>query len=331
MDPKEPEQPQNAPDAAGQVGQSIVPPQQDFDQEAKRKNAATPPMVGGATGEDAAASDAAEPDTRAEVSDFPGQEALGGPQEVAAQIDPSPDGSQAPIELSANVVDAYQGASDDVAPLDGLESDTAPDSSPVEIDTDPFVAPDDGSSDVDTSPFNKDDADLRSETGTSSLDLVNPAADAMTFEISMGADLSSDAPVEDATFRGGVYISGRDAEGPVEVPFPARDGFNETQSGMPSATSADVPADFARPIGWNAGGGHTDVGTSFGSAGADAGSSRVEVSVSVRMSREELERISAVAARVAAESSERAIEKRFFDLRTEQFQRDAQLRACWGR
>ena len=257
------------------------------------------------------------------------------------------DDSDAPSDMSSPLLDALhategftpadadpadsQSSDEIVAPLDGLEFDTAPDSSPVEIDTDLFVAPDDSSSDLYTSPFGEDDADLRSETGSSSLDLVNPAADAMTFEISMGADLSSDAPVEDATFRGGVYISGRDAEGPVEVPFPARDGFNETQSGMPSATSADVPADFARPIGWNAGGGHTDVGTSFGSAGADAGSSRVEVSVSVRMSREELERISAVAARVAAESSERAIEKRFFDLRTEQFQRDAQLRACWGR
>ncbi len=158
---------------------------------------------------------------------------------------PSPllDTLQATGEFAAaDAVAADAQLSDDaIAPLDDVEPDIATDSLPVEIDPDPFGEPDDISSDLDEPTYNADDADPRSYADSRPPDSPDLAAAATTFDTSAAADLSTYAPAEDVNLRSAMYISGRDADPAVNVPFPAPEAFDESQTG----TSAGTPAPAA--------------------------------------------------------------------------------------
>jgi hypothetical protein len=222
-----------------------------------------------------------------------------------------------------------QSSADASGPSDDIESNIAMASSPVEIDLDPLVEPAAISSDGYEPSNNADDADPRSQADLRPVDSPEPAAAATTFDpsafdTSAPANLSvdapsADAPVEDVNFRRAVYISGRDADGAVDVPFPSPERFDEAQPGTPPG----VPARAAE---WS------PRASALLDPTADGGPPLARPSVLVTLSVEQTRKIvddaltanSPRAQKLVTEIVEEKVNEIFW-------QRDCEMRAVWGK
>jgi len=230
-------------------------------------------------------------------------------------------GEFAPVDAVA----ADSQSSDDViAPADEFEPNSATDRSPVEIDPDPFVEPDDISNDLYEPTHSADDADPRSQADSRPLDSPELAAapttsDAPAFDTSEAADLSADSPIEDVKLRSAKYISGRDEDRAVDVPFPVSDRFDASQASTPSATPAP-PADLSPRA------------SALLSPTADGGPPLARPSVLLTLSHEQIRKIieeeaekdAAHTQKLLAEIAEEKVNEAFW-------LRDCETRAVWGK